>query len=301
MVPTNNHFHARLMDAVGQAVIATDPQGKVVYWNRAAESLYGWSAKEAMGHPIVEIMASEALIERAEEIMTELSRGRSWRGELTVRRKDGTTFPALVTDTPVHDEQGNLVAIIGVSTDITEIKQTEELRRSEERFRLLAENARDLIFRYRLKPTPGFEYVSPSATAMIGYTPEEHYADPAIIDKVVHPDDRHLIEEVMRHPESPITVRWLRKDGEIIWTDQRNKPIYDEAGELVGIEGIIRDVTERKVLEERLEHQAFHDLLTDLPNRHLFMDRLGQTLRRTRRRRKRKVGVLTWTWTTSSS
>ena len=55
--------------------------------------------------------------------------------------------------------------------DISEIKQTEEFRRSEERFRLLAENAQDLIFRYRLKPTPGFEYVSPSSTAMIGYTP----------------------------------------------------------------------------------------------------------------------------------
>jgi diguanylate cyclase (GGDEF)-like protein/PAS domain S-box-containing protein len=292
MGPTNNRFHARLLDAVGQAVIATDPQGKVIYWNQAAEEMYGWSAKEAMGRSIVEIMASEELIERAEEIMTDLRRGRSWTGEFTVRRKDGTTFPAMVTDTPVHDEQGNLIAIIGVSTDISEIKQTEELRRSEERFRLLAENAQDLIFRYRLKPTPGFEYVSPSATDMIGFTPEEHYADPELGYKIVHPDDRHLIDEVLRYPESPITIRWLRKDGTVIWAEQHNKPIYDDAGELVAIEGISRDVTERKTLEGRLEHQAFHDLLTDLPNRHLFMDRLGQTLRRTRRRRKRKVALL---------
>jgi diguanylate cyclase (GGDEF)-like protein/PAS domain S-box-containing protein len=292
MAPTNNRFHERLLDAVGQAVIATDTQGKVVYWNRAAENLYGWLANEAMGRPIVEITPSEELAERAEEIMTALSSGRSWTGEFTVRRKDGTTFSAMVTDTPVHDEQGNLVAIIGVSTDITEIKQSEELRRSEERFRLLAENAQDMIFRYRLRPTPGFEYVSPSATAMIGYTPEEHYADPELGLKIVHPDDRHLIEEVLRHPESPITIRWLRKDGTVIWAEQHNKPIYDDAGELVAIEGISRDVTERKTLEERLEHQAFHDPLTDLPNRHLFMDRLGQTLRRTGRRRKRKVALL---------
>jgi diguanylate cyclase (GGDEF)-like protein/PAS domain S-box-containing protein len=292
MIPANNRFQARLLDAVGQAVIATDPLGKVVYWNKAAESLYGWSAKEVMGRPIVEITPSEELAEQAEEIMTELSRGRSWTGEFVVRRKDGTTFPALVTDTPVHDEQGNLIAIIGVSTDITEIKQTEELRRSEELFRLLAENAQDLIFRYRLKPTPGFEYVSPSATAMIGYTPEEHYADPELGLKIVHPDDRHLIEEVLRHPESPIAIRWLRKDGTFIWAEQHNKPIYDETGELVAIEGISRDVTERKAFEERLEHQAFHDPLTGLPNRDLFMDRLGQTLRRTRRRRNRMVALL---------
>jgi diguanylate cyclase (GGDEF)-like protein len=127
---------------------------------------------------------------------------------------------------------------------------------------------------------------------MIGYTPEEHYADPELWRKIVHPDDRHLIDKVLRQPESPITIRWLRKDGTVIWAEPHNKPIYDEAGELVAIEGISRDVTERKILEEQLEHQAFHDSLTDLPNRHLFMERLGQTLRRTRRRRKRKVAVL---------
>jgi diguanylate cyclase (GGDEF)-like protein len=78
----------------------------------------------------------------------------------------------------------------------------------------------------------------------------------------------------------------------VIWAEQRNKPIYDEAGELVAIEGISRDVTERQALKEQLEHQAFHDILTDLPNRHLFMDRLGQTLRRTERRQERKVALL---------
>src|SRR5918995_1512515 len=206
-------LRARLLDAVGQAIIATNPQGRIVYWNRAAQELYGWSKEEVMGRPIVEVTPSQEMLERAEEIMAELRAGRSWSGEFVVQRKDGSTFPAMVTDTPVQDEQGNLVGIIGVSTDITEIKKMEELRRSEERFRLLAENAQDLIYRYRLKPSPGFEYVSPSATATIGYTPEEHYADPELRFKIVHPDDRHLIDEALRFPESLITIRWLRKDG----------------------------------------------------------------------------------------
>jgi PAS domain S-box-containing protein len=245
-------FQARLLDAVGQAIIATDPQGRILYWNRAAEELYGWSKEEVMGHPIVEVTPSEEMLECAEEIMSELRAGRSWSGEFVVQRKDGSTFPAMVTDTPVHDEQGNLEGIIGVSTDITEIKKMEELRRSEERFRLLAENAQDLIYRYRLKATLGFEYVSPSATAIIGYTPEEHYADPELRFKIVHPDDRHLIEEALRSPETPITIRWLRKDGGVIWIEQRTKAIYDGAGELVAIEGIARDITERKRVEEAL-------------------------------------------------
>ena len=248
----NDGFHASLLDAVGQAVIATDPQGKVIYWNRAAQELYGWSASEVMGRSIVEVTPSEDLAEQAHEIMGKLMAGRSWTGEFTVRRKDGSTFPALVTDTPVRNEQGNLIAIIGASTDITEIKQTEKLRQSEERFRLLAENAQDLIYRYRLKPTPGFDYVSPSAAVITGYTPEEHYADPELARKVVHPDDEHLIDEVLRRPTSPVTIRWLRKDGTILWTEQRTKGIYDEVGELVAIEGIARDVTERKRVEEAL-------------------------------------------------
>src|SRR5919112_222787 len=214
-------LEAQLLDAVGQALIATDPQGTIIYWNRAAEELYGWSKEEVMGRPIVEVTPSEEMLERAEEIMSELRAGRSWSGEFVVQRKDGSTFPAMVTDTPVRDEQGNLAGIIGVSTDITEIKKMEELRRSEERFRLLAENAQDLIYRYRLKPTPGFEYVSPSATAIIGYTPEEHYADPELRFKIVHPDDRHLIDEALRSPEPLITIRWLRKDGAMIWIEQR--------------------------------------------------------------------------------
>ena len=152
-------FQARLLDAVGQPIIATNPQGTIIYWNRAAEKLYGWPKEEVIGRPIVEVTPSEEMLERAEEIMSELRVGRSWSGEFVVQRKDGSTFPAMVTDTPVHDEQGNLEGIIGVSTDLTEIKKMEELRRSEERFRLLAENAQDLIYRYHLKPTPGFEYV----------------------------------------------------------------------------------------------------------------------------------------------
>jgi len=245
-------FQRRLLDAVGQAIIATDLQGRITYWNRAAEELYGWAQEEVMGRPIVEVTPSAEMLERAEEIMSELRAGRSWSGEFVVRRKDGSTFPAMVTDSPVYDEQGTLIGIIGVSTDLTELKKTEELRRSEERFRLLAENAQDLIYRYLLKPTSGFEYVSPSATAITGYTPEEHYADPELHFKIVHPDDRHLVDEVLSSSESLITIRWLRKDGEAVWIEQRTKAIYDKAGELAAIEGIARDVTERKRVGEAL-------------------------------------------------
>jgi diguanylate cyclase (GGDEF)-like protein/PAS domain S-box-containing protein len=296
MEPKNKtRFHVRLLDAVGQAVIATDPLGKVIYWNSAAQELYGWSAEEVMGRPIVEVTPSEDLAEQAQEIMGELMAGRSWTGEFTVRRKDGTTFPAMVTDTPVHDEQGNLVAVIGVSTDITEIKQTEELRRSEERFRLLVEGVKDYAI-FMLDAEGHISSWNAGAQRINGYTSEE------IIGR--HFSVFYLPEDIERgHPEEELRLAqkqgqhneegWrVRKDGERFWASVLITALFDEDGNLRGFSKVVRDITERKRMEERLEYQAFHDLLTGLPNRHLFMDRLGQTLKRTERRTEQEAAVL---------
>ncbi len=133
------------------------------------------------------------------------------------------------------------------------------LRASEERFRLLAENAQDIIYRIRLRPDRGFDYVSPAATSMTGYTPEDHYADPDLGIKLVHPDDRHLLLDVISGGaplDRPLVLRWVCKDGGTIWTEQRNVPVFDDSGELVAMEGIARDVTERMEAAEALAASA---------------------------------------------
>ncbi|MDB4949388.1 MAG: domain S-box protein [Gemmatimonadetes bacterium] len=119
-------FQAALLGEVGEAVIATDAEGRVVYWNAAAERLYGWTAEEAAGRPVVELTPSEDSHAAAREIMDALLRGESWSGELDVRRKDGSTFPARVTDAPLHDASGALVGIVGVSSDLTERRALEQ-------------------------------------------------------------------------------------------------------------------------------------------------------------------------------
>jgi PAS domain S-box-containing protein len=142
------------------------------------------------------------------------------------------------------------------SEDVTEqVRSEHKLKESEERFRLLAENAKDVIFRYRLKPAPGFEYVSPSATALTGYTPEEHYADPELGLKLVHPEDMHILEAFLRSPEladKVLTLRWISRDGRVLWTEQQVNPIYDAQGDMVAVEGIGRNITERKEMEDAL-------------------------------------------------
>jgi PAS domain S-box-containing protein len=126
-------FQARLLDTVEQAVIATDLKGRITYWNAYAERLYGWPAAEAVGRDILEVTPAEGEEARASEIMARLAAGETWSGEFDVRRRDGTRFPALVTDTPIQDDAGRLVGVVGVSTDLTERRRAEAAVHAAER------------------------------------------------------------------------------------------------------------------------------------------------------------------------
>jgi PAS domain S-box-containing protein len=113
-------LEATLVDAVQQAVIATDIEGKVVFWNAFAERLFGWSRHEAIGRSILDLTPRESTREEAAAIMDRLTRGESWAGEFPVRRKDGSTFIAFVVNSPILDAEGRLSGVVGVSTDVSE-------------------------------------------------------------------------------------------------------------------------------------------------------------------------------------
>jgi PAS domain S-box-containing protein len=114
-----------LLDSLEQAVIATDLKGNILYWNRFAEKMYGWRADEVLGRSVLEITPAEQSAQQANEILDKLMRGESWTGEIILRRKEGTTFPVSVTDSPVFDASGRLVAIVGVSHDISQRRAAE--------------------------------------------------------------------------------------------------------------------------------------------------------------------------------
>ncbi|HEX9372589.1 MAG TPA: PAS domain S-box protein, partial [Roseiflexaceae bacterium] len=114
-------FHARLLDAVTQIVVATDPEGRITYWNRAAEQAHGWSAAEIARRPIGDQIVAAAARARFEEILSQARGGRPWFGELEARRRDGGTFPSLLTCSPIA--QGAAVAgLVFVASDLTERK-----------------------------------------------------------------------------------------------------------------------------------------------------------------------------------
>lgn len=126
-------FQAHLLDTVEQAVIATDIEGNITYWNCHAEKLYGWGAADAVGRNILEVTPAETSSAQAAEIMSRLTSGETWTGEFDVQRRDGTSFPAQISDTPIHDGGGNLIGVVGVSADISERRRAEAAVREAER------------------------------------------------------------------------------------------------------------------------------------------------------------------------
>jgi PAS domain S-box-containing protein len=141
--------------------------------------------------------------------------------------------------------------------EINERKQAEKgLKASEERFRRLAENARDIIYRMSL-PDGAYDYMSPAATALSGYTPEEFCGSPQLIRKIIHPDWQDYFEEQwsrLLQGEMPATYEYpiIHKSGALRWWNQRNILIRDAGGSIIAIEGIVTDITDRKLAEEEI-------------------------------------------------
>lgn len=285
------------LSSIGDAVIVVDTEGRITLINPMAESLIGWSQAEVIGRPLNEVfkIINEYTRQPVENpVKKVLTEGKivGLANHTVLIARDGTERSISNSAAPIQDATGEVFGVILVFRDITDERRREEaLRASEARFRLLAENASDIIYRILLFPEQRYEYISPAATYITGYTPEEYYADPHLGYKLIHPNDRHIFSSIVSGKfdfTKPVTLRLLHKDGQIIWTEHRNVPIYDDNGNLVAIEGVARDITERKQMEEQLKYLSLHDPLTGLYNRAHF----EQDMRRLEEEQCAPVGII---------
>lgn len=289
--------------------IIYDGDRRIQFINMPGTILSGLPEKALLGHTDEEIFPPEVTASYLPLLERAIETGTVQTGEMEVTWPAGT-LAERVTYVPLLDEQGYIHQVLGVAEDITERKQAEEalrrlnaeleqrvaerttelekinqqlkneiiehartenaLRKSEQQFRLLAENAQDLIYRITTVPERVFEYVSPSSSQITGYTPEEHYADPDLGFRLVYDEDRPVFEAALRGeipPTTPVTLRLIRRDGSLVWTEQRVTPIYDPNGEMTALEGIARDISERRQAEEalRLSEERFRIALKNAP------------------------------------
>lgn len=204
-----------ILECLGMAVIATDVSGAIVYWNRAAENLYGWTRDEALGRKVEDVTVPEVALETATDIMEALRHGVSWSGGFPVRRKDGSVFPGLVIDSGVYHE-GELVGIVGVSTNLGAAIHP------------LLERSTDAAL--VLRSDAVVTYASPAVSQLFGW--EDTIIGTSVVP-LLHPDERpalvQMMEEIVSQPGAhpPIEIRVLAEHG-WVWAEAALTNLLDD-------------------------------------------------------------------------
>ncbi|MED1800581.1 bifunctional diguanylate cyclase/phosphodiesterase [Brevibacillus porteri] len=211
--------------------------------------------------------------------------GQVWRGEIRNRAKDGSYYWVDTTIVPFKNQEGEIYQYLSIRSDITCRKQMEdELKRSEEKYRIIAENTSDIISIINLDGE--FLYLSPSHKRVWEHTvPDEEIHN--LFEWIVE-DDRDIFAYAIQHAfstrkEYMVECRINTQRNDVIWTESKINPIADEEGNVTKLLLVTRDVTDRKQSEETIHHLAYHDALTDLPNRRMYVQQLSKEMMQAKR------------------
>ncbi|MHB0956302.1 MAG: PAS domain S-box protein [Pirellulaceae bacterium] len=245
--------------SIGDGVISTDSAGRVTRMNPVAERLTGWSEAEALGQASAQVFhiineGTRAEVQSPiERVLCEGTVVNLANHTLLVAR-DGTERPIADSGAPIYDEEGQIAGVVLVFRDQTQERRAEtSLRESEDRFRMLVENARDLVL--RILPDGTVVYCSPVATAFGGYSAHEEIGQ-AIAKYFADSQQREQALAVMAKAVETgqgYSVEFLYepKAGAPFWVEVSGKPIIED-GEVATIHCIMRDITERKRAEAML-------------------------------------------------
>jgi PAS domain S-box-containing protein len=257
-----------VLEALDAAVIVRSAEGEVEYWNPGAERLYGWTAEEAMGHPGIGFLIAEGEEQGFVELGERVDREGCAEGELRLRRKDGSTFISHSRTAGVRDADGQVIALVGVSLDISQrVEAVEALVRGEERLHQAE----------RLAGVGNWEYDigsntligSPGITRIFGLAPGSALDLDSFL-AMAHPDDRErlrrvLAETVRDRGTCDLEYRIVRTGGSVRTLQMSGEVVRDAAGAPLRFRGATVDVTAQREAEhargesERLLRQGFEE------------------------------------------
>jgi PAS domain S-box-containing protein len=242
--------------SIGEAVSITDLENHVLLINEAFRNIYGYEEHELIGMPIDIIRSPNDQGTDVRTILTSTLNG-GWQGECLNRRKDGTEFPISLSTSVVRDEEGRVVALVGVAQDITERKAVEkQLRASVERQDFLLRSLPMAFYTAESSGNLATTWISEQVERLTGLSPAQFLSDPMFWTKRIHPDDRARVlneyEAVLYMDSMASEYRWLCEDGSYHWFLDLTVLVRDEQGTPREIIGTWLDITERKKAEEQL-------------------------------------------------
>ena len=288
---------AALLDLAHEAIVVRDMSDRILFWNRGAETMYGWPAKLAVGKIQFELLKTELPLP-IEQIRAQLLRDGHWEGEMVHYARDGTRLNVGTRWALQRDSDGTPLRILAIHNDITESKRAEEaLFEEKERAQVTLNSIGDAVICTDI--SGNITFLNIVAEKMTGWHWQEAEGRPMpevfrILDATSRqtiPNPMELAVEQNQTMSLPFNCILTRRDGSEIPIEDSVSPIHDRAGHATGAVIVFRDVSAARAMAVQLTHSAEHDFLTGLPNRMLLSDRVSQAIALALRHAK-KVAVL---------
>ncbi|MCL2923978.1 MAG: EAL domain-containing protein [Trichodesmium sp. MAG_R04] len=273
---------ALIFEYLYDGVIITDIQGNIFAWNSGASRIFGYSQIDILGKTPAILHKPEIASKLTKQIIQKIKTHGRWTGEINFIRKDGSEGVSETTVTPIKNEYHQMVGTIGINRDITEQKRVQSLERyrmekalqeSEDRYQRLIDSSPEAIaVNYMEK----LIYINCAAIRLFGANSQEEIIGHSLsqfIDFNYTARGKKQLQRVQQQE------KLIKLNGEVI--DVEIVKIPSNYNGKTATQIIIRDVTECKKIEAKLIYEKFHDMLTGLPNRILFLDRLKLALSRT--------------------
>jgi diguanylate cyclase (GGDEF)-like protein/PAS domain S-box-containing protein len=271
-----------LFENTSDVIFISTPNGQLLDINQAGVELFGYPSKEEL----LSLNTEELYLDTAQRqrIQSQVEKEGSIQNvELSLKRRDGQVLFVSESANAVRNKQGEVIGYRGILRDITESKRRQQaLRRSEERYAAALAGAQDGVWDWNLQ-TKRF-FFSKRWQEIVHWSCDNN---PDTINdwfSIVHPEDRELLQKALQahlrgeNESLEVEHRIEVEEKEPRWITVRGKLFRDPQGRPERMAGAIRDITEQKRREQRLRFTASHDILTALPNRALFAERLEQAL-----------------------
>lgn len=264
------------LEAAANSIVITDIDGIIVWANTAFTQITGYSLLEALGQNPRFLKSNVHPPEFYKNLWDTILARKVWHGDMVNRKKDGTLYNEEMTITPVYFEPEQTLYFIAVKQDVT------QKRLDEEQMRLASK-----VFENTLEgvlvtdPKGNIVYTNQAFQEITGYSTEEVMGkNPKVLSSGKHDQKfyQEMWQSLLKKGEWQGEIWNRRKTGEIYPEWLTLSAIKDNDGKTVQYAAILSDLTSRKQNEERIKHLAYHDALTDLPNRYLFLDRLTLAL-----------------------
>jgi len=244
----NNKKRRELAERLKEIVIEVDENGTIIYCNKKAMECSGYTREEIEGSNVINFVVEEDRKKIINNYLGLLEGKELTRSLYVIKRKDGSTFPVITYPDYILDDDKNVVGIREIIVDMSDIKEArEKLKESEESYRSLFENSLDGVYR----TTPGGKYLdaNPALVKMLGYDSKEELL------KIDIPTQLYFRKEDRPDPDERNKIfetQFKKKDGSLITVEINPRVIYKE-GRPAYYEGIVRDITQRKITEEKIK------------------------------------------------